>query len=94
MIDVEMLLKKTKPEIVKTLMDEISELDLRRQQQIQNQVGTINRLMAGATPEEEILTLHEKLAEAETRLQASLAELRVLRGETTSAYNLGLSKEV
>lgn len=94
MIDTAKLLKKTKPEIVKALTDAVAEVDRRRQIQIQNQVGTINRLMTGATVDEELATLHEKLAEAETRLEAAQMELRALRGETTSAYSLGVSKEV
>lgn len=93
MIDTEKLLKKSKNEIVKTMLDEVEALDQRRQKQIKNQVGTINRLMSGATVEEELARLHDLLATAESRLEAAQMEIRALRGETTSAYDLGVSKE-
>lgn len=94
MIEVEKLLKKTKPEMVQIMVDEIAAVDDRRQRQIRNQVGTINRLMAGHTYESEMERLHTELAETQSRLEAALLEIRRMNGETTSAYNLGVSKEV
>lgn len=57
------------------------ELDRRRQHQIENQVSTINRLLNGVTYEEEIRSLHEELAAAQTERDAALEELRLLKGD-------------
>lgn len=64
---------KTAQEIIQ----EAEALDARRRHQIENQVGTINRLLAGATYEEEIAELHENLAAA----QAERDALKELLGE-------------
>lgn len=94
MIDTVQLLKKTKPEIVAALLAEIDSLDQRRQTQVKNQVATIGRLMKGASAQNEIALLQERLAETESKLEAAQMELSALRGETTSAYDLGVSKGV
>lgn len=87
MIDVQKLQKKSKTDIIKTLLDEASRMDERRRQQIKNQLATINRLMTGTSVAEELSFLHEELAKA----QMALAERE---GETRSMYDLGVSKEV
>lgn len=89
-IDRTALMKKTKPEIVEAMLREVGEVDQRRQNQIRNQVGTINRLMAGATYDDEMLRLNEELADTQARLEAALLEIRQLKGQSTpTAYNLG-----
>lgn len=89
-IDRTALMKKTKPEIVETLLQEVGEIDQRRQNQIRNQVGTINRLMSGATYDEEMERLQAELADTQARLEAALLEIRQLKGRSTpTAYNLG-----
>lgn len=56
------------------------ELDARRRHQIENQVGTINRLLNGATYEEEIQELHENLAVAQAERDALQARLDAKEG--------------
>ena len=45
---------------------EAEALDARRRHQIDNQVSTINRLLAGGTYDQEIQALHEELAASQT----------------------------
>lgn len=89
-LDREKLLKKTKPEMLAAMLDHVDELDDRRQKQIRNQVDAINRVMAGASYDDEMARLHEELADTQSRLQAALLEIRQLKGKPTpTAYNLG-----
>lgn len=67
-------------EATEAILRRAEELDQRRQHQIQNQIGTINRLLAGATYEEEIQELHENLAAAQQQRDAALQELE-MRGK-------------
>ena len=63
--------------------DQVGELDARRQHQITNQIGTINRLLEGdSSYDQEMKTLHEALATVQAerdalqkRLDESEAEL-------------------
>lgn len=90
-IDPEKLMKKTKPEMVAAMQEEIAELDQRRQNQIRNQVGTINRVMQGHSYDEEMERLHAELAETQRRLESALMEIRRLKrsGGTARLYDLG-----
>ena len=88
-IEREAILKKTKPEIVDVLFEEVAAVDDRRQRQVRNQVASINRIMQGGTYDDEMAKLHEELADTQARLEAALLEIRALKGERTSAYNLG-----
>ena len=58
---------------------EAEALDARRRHQIENQIGTINRLLGGSTYEEEIQELHENLASAQQQRDAALEELEQLK---------------
>lgn len=69
-------------------------LDERRQKQIQNQIDTISRLLDDRDAVKEIELLQAKLAATEMKLEEALKTIRELRGESTSTYSLGLSKEV
>jgi hypothetical protein len=88
-INREAILKKTKAEIVDALVQEVADVDDRRQRQIRNQVASINRIMAGASYDDEMAKLQEELADTQARLEAALMEIRQLKGHRTSAYNLG-----
>lgn len=63
---------------IQDLMQRAHALDRRRQAQIQNQIGTINRLLDGGTYTEEMRILHEGAAESIARneeLTHALSEL-------------------
>ena len=66
-------------------------IDQRRQAQLRNQVQTINRLLAGATYDEEMKTLHEQLAETQVRLQEALSQPVAAPGQQ---YTLGAGEAV
>lgn len=72
----------TEIEATEEILRRAEEIDQRRQHQIENQIGTINRLLAGATYEEEIQELHENLASAQQQRDAALQELSLLRGRS------------
>lgn len=54
---------------VKMALERASELDLRRQNQIRNQVASINRLMDGASYGDEMNRLHIMLATAQRHIE-------------------------
>lgn len=60
-------------------MRDADALDARRRHQIENQIGTINRLLNGGTYEGEIEELHENLAAAQQQRDAALEELAQLK---------------
>lgn len=73
------------------LMRDIADLDARRQNQIRNQVGTINRVMQGGSYDDEMRVLHEDLAAVQHQLEEALLEIRRLRGDAPARapYDLG-----
>lgn len=89
-IDREALMRRTKAQIIDDMIVEIADSDRRRQRQIRNQVDTMNRLMRGDSTVEEIALLHEQIVDLEHRLEMANEENRKLKGETTSASNIGL----
>lgn len=58
------------------VMREADALDSRRRHQIENQVGTINRLLAGGTYDEELRALHEELAASQAEADNLRARLK------------------
>lgn len=95
-IDRAKMLGKTKPEMLDSLLGEVDALDQRRQKQIDNQRRSIDRLLSGATYDQEMETLHRELAEAQARAEKAELELRILRGEggTARAYDLGNAQTI
>lgn len=55
---------------------EAEALDARRRHQIENQVNTINRLLAGGTYDQEIRALHEELAASQSEADELREKLR------------------
>lgn len=51
--------------MTKAQLQQVQDLDLRRQRQIANQVATIDRLLADPDAAAEIARLHERIAELE-----------------------------
>lgn len=54
-------------------------MDLRRQAQIQNQIGSINRLMRGGTYDDEMAALHQELADHRVRAERAEAAVESIR---------------
>lgn len=54
---------------IKKMMSDAAALDNRRQQQIRNQIESINRLMSGGTYDDEMARLHMMLAGAQHHIE-------------------------
>lgn len=89
-MDRDKLSKKTKAEILDA-MDQSEKDGFRR---LRLQAKSIDHLMRGRGYEEEMQSLHVRLADAERRLEEALSELRKLRGENDSAFNLPVGEAV
>lgn len=66
-------------------------MDQRRQAQLRNQTATINRLLAGASYDDEMKTLHEQLAETQVKLEEALSRPGDVSGQQ---YTLGTGEGV
>lgn len=75
---------KMKPKESEDLVERAHQLDLRRQQQVRNQIATIERLLGGASVTEEVQTLHDQLAGAQLELEDARREILRLKQERST----------
>jgi hypothetical protein len=89
-IDRDGLMKLTKAQILDDVTVMIDEQDLLRQEQIKAQADSIRRVMGGATDFEEVARLQAIIVDLEKRLEMAHEENRRLKGQPTSAINIGI----
>lgn len=77
---------------VRELEHAMTQLDLRRQKQISNQIATIDRLLADPDAAAEIANLHRALAAAEQGRDQALAALEAFRAELSSDLDANASQ--